>query len=388
MSNKHEDFVIEDRSSLHGKAPMSSEKGHELQASAARRALWLYLRGQYFSLVTVVLSLVTGSLIWTLAHWETDTAIDWNNLLYFWLLSALAGTCTLVGGFVRQKHYFISLLRLQKQSSWRPLYRPVTAEQKLATDIMKKLHRNYEEELDHYRRQRELHRHFVYQWVHMMKTPLSVIDLAAQNASHTVVFGREELRGFMDSLREEVDRMARGLEQMLHTARLEEFALDLHPQRVALHEAVRRAINQHKQLMIAADVYPQLSGEGWIETDFKWLQFLLSQLIGNAVKYSQPKPGTKRLRVNISSRDNGYAWIEIIDQGIGIPAQDLPRVFDPFFTGENGRTTEESTGMGLYLCRKVARKLGLRLELRSEQGDGTTVKVYFESATIFEQVIR
>lgn len=385
MSDKYKDFAVkEDEQPPQDNGLRRRARGHSVErVSSVERILWLYLRGQSFMLSTVVLSLLAGSLIWLLMHWGTrESPMDWNNLFYFWLLSAFVGVCGLIWDFVCQKKYLISLWHLHKRSDWLPLRKPVTAEQKLVTDVMAKLHHDYEEKLDGYRRQRKLHRYFVYQWVHMMKTPLSVIDLTVQHANHMDKLSGKELRSFMDSLREETDRMTRGLEQMLYTARLEEFALDLHPRRVALHEVARQVINQHKRLMIAAHVYPRLSGEGWAKTDLKWLQFLLGQLIGNAVKYSRPKLGDKQLQVRINNQDDGHAWIEISDQGIGIPAEDLPRVFDPFFTGENGHSTEESTGMGLYLCREVARKLGLRLDLHSEQGSGTTVVIYFESDTI------
>ncbi|MCM3748195.1 sensor histidine kinase [Paenibacillus pasadenensis] len=344
-------------------------------------ALLLYVRGRLGTIGILAASLAAGSAIWYLERTGTGQTMDWSNLLYFWLLSSCIAMSGLAVGFMRNKTYLVALLRRTDTPTplWMPLPEAVTPEQKRTALLVDVLSRSIQEQLTAFNRERELHRHFVYQWVHHMKTPVSVIDLIAQNNGKRTALQEGELQEIMGSLREEADRLTRGLEQMLHTARLEEFALDLHPRRIALHEAARQAINQHKRLLIAAGVFPQIEGEAWAETDGKWLNFLLSQLIGNAIKYSKPKAGAKRLIIEISSSKDGKASIAVADEGIGIPVQDLPRVFDPFFTGENGRRTEESTGMGLYLCRQVAGKLGVSLELHSQEGEGTTAKLWFET---------
>ncbi|QJC53278.1 HAMP domain-containing histidine kinase [Paenibacillus albicereus] len=346
------------------------------------RALRLYARGRLAAAAVLALSLGAGSIVWYLERTGTGQRMDWSNLLYFWLLSAAVAAAAFGIGFLRQRSYLDGLLRLVDVPGWRPLQGAATPEQRRTARMLEGLSRMAQDRLQAHDRERELHRHFVYQWVHHMKTPVSVIDLIAQSHAAKAGLGREELRELTDSLREETDRLTRGLEQMLHTARLEEFGLDLHPRRIALHDAAREAVNQHKRLLIAAGVYPRIEGEAWVETDGKWVLFLLVQLIGNAVKYSKLKPGAKRLDIRIGSVADGSAWIEVADEGIGIPAQDVPRVFDPFFTGENGRRSEESTGMGLYLCRQVAGKLGLTLELSSEAGEGTVVRIGFESGAI------
>ncbi|SDT20322.1 Signal transduction histidine kinase [Paenibacillaceae bacterium GAS479] len=354
----------------------------QIRKNMAIRVLQLYARGQLTTFVVMLLVLAAGSLVWYLERNGTGQRMDWNNLLYFWLLSGFILAVGFMVGFIRQKNYLVALLRRTEAPCWQPLPSPVTPEQRQTARLLAELGRSSLAHLGAYNRERELHRHFVYQWVHHMKTPVSVVDLIAQNNGNRTALQGEELREVMGSLREEADRLTHGLEQMLHTARLEEFSLDLHPRRIALHQTARQAVNQHKRLLIAAGVFPQTTGEAWVETDGKWLHFMLSQLVGNAIKYSKPRPGSKRLDIRIESRANGEAVIEIVDQGIGIPQQDLPRVFDPFFTGENGRLTEESTGMGLYLCRQVAGKLGIRLELRSQVGEGTSVVLTFEGRGI------
>ncbi|MGE7054549.1 ATP-binding protein, partial [Paenibacillus glucanolyticus] len=113
-----------------------------------------------------------------------------------------------------------------------------------------------------------------------------------------------------------------------------------------------------------------------VQTDAKWLRFIMLQLLSNAIKYSA---GTG-FKVTIQARrseDGRHVMLEITDRGMGIPKSDMNRVFDPFYTGENGRKLKESTGMGLYLVKEVVQKMNHRIELESEPGKGTTVRLIF-----------
>jgi signal transduction histidine kinase len=125
-------------------------------------------------------------------------------------------------------------------------------------------------------------------------------------------------------------------------------------------------------------VYPEVRVDSdlTVQTDAKWLRFIMLQLLSNAIKYSA---GTG-LKVTIQahrSEDHRQVVLEITDRGMGIPKSDMKRVFDPFYTGENGRKLKESTGMGLYLVKEVVHKMNHRIELESEPGRGTTVRLIF-----------
>jgi signal transduction histidine kinase len=106
-------------------------------------------------------------------------------------------------------------------------------------------------------------------------------------------------------------------------------------------------------------------------TDAKWLVFIIRQIVGNAVKY-----GGTELAFRGERRGNGVALF-IGDNGVGIPEQDIGRVFHKGFTGANGREYGPSTGFGLYLCKKLCGKLGLGISIASKQGVGTTLELFF-----------
>lgn len=118
-------------------------------------------------------------------------------------------------------------------------------------------------------------------------------------------------------------------------------------------------------------------------SDEKWLGFVVKQLLVNAVRYSAGKGDT----VSISAFQRGNRIvIEIADKGIGIPPQDIHRVFESHYTGENGRHYRESTGMGLFLVREICSKLNHEISLESEVDVGTTIRIEISNNDSYKNV--
>lgn len=230
---------------------------------------------------------------------------------------------------------------------------------------LQELYRHYQNEVQNLYVKQNRQEKFLNQWIHQMKTPISVIELLLQE---------EELD--RSSIQEEVDRLKRGIEMVLMSARLEKFEEDMQIDEVNLKEIVTATINDNKRLFITNHVFPVINIDQTITvpTDSKWLKFMLGQFITNAVKYTF-KPN-KKVKIFVE-KDEGKTVLFVQDEGIGIPKSDLSRVTKPFFTGENGRRTGESTGMGLFLAKEICEKLGHELVIESEVGKGTTVKVVF-----------
>ncbi|WP_042147342.1 sensor histidine kinase [Paucisalibacillus sp. EB02] len=230
-------------------------------------------------------------------------------------------------------------------------------------------YRLYQEEIQKAEDRQDEHLMFMDRWVHQMKTPLSVIELTAQDLDEPE----------SSSIREETERMRNGLNTVLYMARLRTIAEDFQIKPVTLSKLVHEVNQDNKRFYIRNEVYPQLKEERLritVETDEKWLFFLVAQLIHNAVKYSAGQ--ANQLIISLYER-SGEAVLEIKDFGIGIPVVDQKRVFHKFFTGENGRKYRESTGMGLYLVKEVAQRLEHRIELESTVGEGTTVRIIFSN---------
>ncbi len=214
--------------------------------------------------------------------------------------------------------------------------------------------------------------HYMNQWVHQMKTPLSVINLTIQ----------EEDDPIFQQLKKEVLQIEYGLENLLYSSRLDLFERDFKVEAVSLSHIVDEAIKDYKRFFIQHSVYPRKNKEvesDIVYTDQKWLIFALGQLITNAVKYSADS--SDHLDIRIFNKGKKVV-LEVKDYGIGIPSQDLKRVFDPYYTGENGRRFHESTGMGLYLVKEIIYKLHHEVELASEVGTGTTVQFLFTTTNL------
>lgn len=351
----------------------------------SNRVTWLrYVRGRFgYILVFIAALLLSGASI-ILGEMYFPAIVDQTMALYAGLLAVCCIMLWLVFDYLRQRPYYIQLNEAIRHASALDaslrVRSGITAEQLAVQELLKAQHEAYMDELGRYRRQLEIHQHFIHQWVHQMKTPIAVIDLITQQGEQAE--SRQEDAGWksdLRSIREETDRLTRGLDMMLYTARLEKFEVDVHIRPVSLHETARQVINMYKRLCIRYKIYPQIEGEGVVQSDEKWIVFVLNQLIGNAIKYSRQKPGSKKLLIRIlpASQHADGASLQIVDEGIGIAAHDLPRIYDPFFTGDNGRLVEESTGMGLYLAKQVCAKLGHKLTITSVQGSGTTAEIVF-----------
>lgn len=242
-------------------------------------------------------------------------------------------------------------------------------------DLLLHQYRHYQNQAKAWEHGKQEHMVFMNQWVHQMKTPVSVIHLTVQDRDDPV----------FASIREEAERLEQGLEKVLYAARLETFEQDFQAERVNLRELSAGAIREHKRLFIRSEVYPdnQVDPELWVETDAKWLRFVLNQIVSNAIKYS----AGSRQKVSFSSTAEGEAvTLEIRDRGVGIPASDRKRVFQPFFTGENGRQYRESTGMGLYLAKKICDHLQHPIELESAVGEGTVMRITFRKVQPYTDV--
>ncbi|WP_131848935.1 sensor histidine kinase [Baia soyae] len=243
--------------------------------------------------------------------------------------------------------------------NWSPLAKAIQT-------LLRAQYRFYQEKIRRYESKQEQHLTFINQWVHQMKTPLSVIHLTLKG----------KIDPIFESIREEADRMEKGLETILYVSRLDVFEQDFHVERIPLHSLVSRVIHDNKRSFIRNDVYPnnRIDENIIVESDAKWLSFMIGQITINAIRYSA---GTGE-KIEFSSYRRGKNLVlEVRDYGIGIPTRDQKRVFDPYFTGENGRKYRESTGMGLYLVKEVCNKLHHGVELESTAGKGTMVRIVF-----------
>ena len=351
--------------------------------------LRMYMSDQKYYIFIYYMSCLLGAGIFMLEWKRTGGLIDLGTMSYFIVFTTVIQICWLVINYFRMKPYYESLtealLADDTLYAVQLLQDSRTSEQQVMKQLLLNQQSMYMEQLDILQRKQEIQYHFTLQWVHQMKTPVSVIDMLMQQAQdgvkHKATMNLQEQGELFVSIQEESNRLESGLEMMLHSARVDKLELDLYVRSVPLHEVIREIINRYKRICIQYSIYPRIVGEATVSTDQKWFSFVVHQIISNALKYSKQVPGNKTLTVELEQTES-VTTIKVIDQGIGIVASNIRRVFQPFFTGENGRSIGESTGMGLYLAQEVCQRLGHKLSVESQPGEGATFIITIQSTGI------
>lgn len=218
-------------------------------------------------------------------------------------------------------------------------------------------------------------------WVHQIKTPISAMKLlleAEREELGQLICDDEQsqclLPDNMDSFEDELFRIEEYVSMALQYQRVSSTENDFVLEKVSVDGVIRDTIKKYAKIMIRRHIGMNYSGTGQeVYTDGKWLAFMLEQILSNAIKY------TPQGFVTIeTAEEKDRFFITIKDTGIGIKAEDLPRVFEKGYTGYNGHADKKATGIGLYLCRQMADKLGHTIRMESEIGKGTKVWIGFD----------
>ena len=193
-------------------------------------------------------------------------------------------------------------------------------------------------------------------WAHQIKTPIAAMRLNLQSED------TESARKLMGDL----GRIEAYVEMVLTFLRLDSNNTDYVIKEYDLDEIIRPAIRKFSREFILKKLKLEYEPVSFRTiTDSKWLSFIIEQVISNAVKY------TSEGSVRIYMIEPGILCIE--DTGIGISAEDLPRIFENGYTGFNGREDKRASGIGLYLCKRISDNLGHKIYAESNVGEGTKI---------------
>ncbi len=294
-----------------------------------------------------------------------------DNIIYINVVALVLLVIYLLGGYIRRQRFYRQIqqsLESNLAGIVHTLPQPGNYEQKLYRRLLEMIYSEQKEYLETLHEQRKENLEFINSWVHEIKTPLAASHLLIENSRGQYA---DEL---LDSLEEEVTRMDGLVEQVLYHARMDDFARDYLIQEYELQPLVNELVKGQARLFISRKIGVNI-GEIDISvlTDRKWLLFILNQVLSNSLKYT-PAGGLIRIYAEEDAREKRLV---IADNGVGIKAEDIERVFARGFTGYNGRKFSKSTGMGLYLARTLARKLGHEMSIDSELGEYTRVYLHF-----------
>jgi len=213
------------------------------------------------------------------------------------------------------------------------------------------------------------YREYIELWVHEIKTPITSTQLMVENDKNITT----------SHIGDEIKKIDNFVEQALYYARSTSVEKDFKVEGTTLRNLVMPAIKKYSKSIIQSSgtiAFHDL--EYIVYTDTKFMEFVIGQIIINAVKYRK-----NHLEIRFSGvQHQNYISLSIQDNGIGIPSQDLRRVFDKGFTGHNGRHYNKSTGIGLYLCKNLCQKMNMDIQIESIEGKGTTVQIVFPKINV------
>ncbi|CAM4143659.1 ATPase [Bacillus manliponensis] len=350
-----------------------------------------YLLDRLPLIFSYILSISLFGLVLQLDILLRKQSISWNTWLYGFVLGITILVVFLIydyrkrASFLQRVEQYIAdgdtlhdSLLVTDSSSY---------EQEVIVEAFSLLREQYMNEVHEQQAKEQQQVIFMNQWIHQMKTPVSVIELLLQNLGQT----HRDARLTIESIREENNRILHGLDLALHMARIEQFEKDYKVEEMNVIDIVRDSINQHRKAFIQNSIYPKLVFEKEqyiISSDQKWLSIAINQVVMNALKYTKLTEKEKK-EIHFSIEENEhFIFLHIRDNGIGIPKQDVKRVFEPFFTGVNGRKTREATGMGLYITKQICENLQHNLTAEGEEGEGATFTFQFAKDKGYHQLMR
>ena len=239
-------------------------------------------------------------------------------------------------------------------------------EGKILEEIIKDIGKSMLENVNKYKYLQEDYKEYIELWIHEIKIPIATSKMIVENNKNEVT----------ESIDEELDKIENYTEQALFYARSNAVEKDYLIRKINLKEIVNASILKNKMQLIQNKISINTNSiDKIVYTDSKWCIFILNQIIQNSIKYS--KEQNKKIDIYAEEKKEKII-LKVKDNGIGINQSEISRVFEKGFTGSNGRINgKKSTGIGLYLCKKLCDKLGMGLELKSKKDVGTEVELIF-----------
>ena len=287
-------------------------------------------------------------------------------MIFYWILP-ITFLCV---EYTRRKGYYQSIHDTMKTLDQKYLIadvirQPHFADGRVLYEIIREAGRSMQENVKRYRIAENEYKDYIEMWVHEIKTPLAAAKLIADNNPSEA----------SASISEEIDHVQRFVEQALFYARSANVENDYIIKELSLAPIVHNVVRKHSSDFIYRRIRIELEDlEKSVYTDQKWIEFILDQILTNALNYTPSDTGV--IRIYTSQQENQLK-LYIADNGVGIDSKDIRRIFQKGFTGNNRLHNEKATGIGLYLCRKLCEKLYLDIDVESVLHQGTTMIITF-----------
>ena len=280
--------------------------------------------------------------------------------------------------YFKRKRFYDNLLNMLEKLDEKYLITeiiktPNFLEGQIFKNSLEQIDKSMLENVNKYKYMTEDYKEYIELWIHEIKIPIATSKMVIENNKNAIT----------KSIDEELDKVENYIEQALFYARRNTVEKDYYIRKVGLKEIVNESIKKNKSSLIQEKISIDIHDlDVEVNTDNKWIVFILNQIIQNSIKYRKKENSVIEIYAN-QGKENVILYIK--DNGIGIKQGEITRVFEKGFTGTNGRlSNKKSTGIGLYLCKKLCNKLGIGIELNSVQNEGTEVKLVFPKDSYIE----
>ncbi|MGL4452976.1 MAG: sensor histidine kinase [Sarcina sp.] len=326
-----------------------------------------------FLVINIVTFLIIGSTVYV-ANFGT---LIIGLIFIIWFLPLFI---YIVYEYIKVQRYYKDLVKMTKSLDKKYLVlevikEPAFLEGKLIYNVLREITKSMNENVRDYKLQSEDYRDYIEAWVHEIKTPLASANLVIENNKNDIT----------KKIENEIEKVDGFIEQVLYYSRSNNVGKDYIIKKINLKLLVSKVVRARAKDFIGKKISLELKGlEEEVYIDEKWFEFILNQIIQNSIKYSKNKDA--KIQISSEKLENAVK-LSIYDNGAGISEKDINRVFEKGFTGENGRRFTKSTGMGLYICKKLCDGLGMGLSISSKQDEFTKVDIIIPIGGVANQVL-
>ncbi len=277
----------------------------------------------------------------------------------------------LLYNYFRKKKFYIELINNTKLLDKKylvleTLNEPTFLEGKILYDSLYQIDKSMNEHIKLYEKNLSDFKEYVEMWIHEVKIPLSSLSLMCHNHHDTI--DKKYLN--------QINKLDNYVDQVLYYVRSNDAEKDFLIKKTNLEKVINSVMIKNKDEILLNNITVNVENLNiFVYTDTKWLIFIINQILNNSIKYKK-KNGNSLIKI-YATEEKDLVNLFIYDNGIGISKSDITRVFDKTFTGENGRKDANSTGMGLYIVKKLIDKLGHKISISSKENEYTEVKITF-----------
>lgn len=337
---------------------------------------WKFLADQWVIILAWLIFVgLTAFVMWL----SPGLYVDWTLVGYLALIEGVFLFAFLTAYFLTRRHWWGKFDLSDKNEDVLQDYfdGARSHEERMIQDYLNHVLAEHQQAMQDLLEKQQDQKDYIDSWVHEIKVPLAAVNLIMQSVEDDLAEDKYML------VENELEKIDDYVEQVLYYARLDSFSRDYLIQEYSLKSIVQTAVRGEANHFIQKNLHLEITGDDvQVLTDVKWVNYILKQILSNAVKYTA---NDGHIRILMEQTAGGIA-LKIRDSGIGIPKEDLHRIFDKGFTGENGRLAEQhSTGLGLYLAYNLAEKLNIRLSAESAEGEGTTMILFFPTLKFYQE---